>query len=106
MTRFPVFPFAEFMALGLRSTLMMAEAQAVMAMRIAGMAGMWRVSPKESERMFSEKLEAAQESGLAVTRAVLSGKPPLKLAEAALKPIKRRTGANAKRLAKAGPKTP
>ncbi|WP_232831315.1 antifreeze protein [Pseudogemmobacter bohemicus] len=100
-----MFPFlppspAQMMRLGLRSTAMMAEAQAVIAMRMAGMMGMWPVSPGENARMVSEKIAALQEAQVAVMKAVMKGASPATMAEAALRPVRRRTKANAGRLAR------
>lgn len=95
----------QMMSLSIRFTMMMTEAQTVIAMRMLGMAGLWRVSPSESARMVGEKLEAVQQSAVAATRAALQGKPPAIIADHALKPIRRRISANAKRLARRGPGT-
>ncbi|MCL4065285.1 hypothetical protein M3484_01680 [Pseudomonas sp. GX19020] len=100
-----MFPFlppsaAQMMRLGLRSSVMMAEAQAVIAMRMAGMMGMWPVSPGENARMVSEKLAALQEAQIAVMKAAMKGASPATMAEAALRPVRRRTKANAERLAR------
>jgi hypothetical protein len=96
---------AQMMTLSLRLGFMLAEAQMVMAMRMMGMAGLWRVPPSENARMVSEKLVAAQQSATAATRAAMQGKPPAAIADQALKPIRRRTSANVKRLARRGPGT-
>jgi hypothetical protein len=96
----------QMMTLSIRFATMLAEAQMVIGMRMLGMAGMWRVAPSESSRMVSEKLAATQESAVAATRAALLGKPPAVIADHALKPIRRRTSANAKRLTRRGPGTP
>ena len=99
-----MFPFGaalkpeDMMRLGLKSTVMLAEAQAVMAMRLWGMMGLWPVAPGEDRRMVSEKLQAIQAAQLAAIRAMLRGASPLGVAEAALRPVGRRTRANAKRL--------
>jgi hypothetical protein len=82
---------------------MMAEAQSVIAMRTMGMAGLWNVSPGENARMVAEKGHAMRDAGFAATRAILLGKGPAAVAEAALKPIRRKTRSNAKRLARRGP---
>jgi hypothetical protein len=105
MTRFAFNP-AEVFRLQIRFGLMLAEAQMVIGMRMLGMSGMWRVTPSESTRMVSEKLSAAQDATLAATRAVLAGKQPAVIADHALKPIRRRTKANAKRLVRRGPGKP
>jgi hypothetical protein len=96
----------QMMSLSIRTATMLAEAQMVIGMRMLGMAGMWRVTPSENTRMVNEKLAAAQESAFAATRAALLGKSPATIAEHALKPIRRRTSANAKRLTRRGPGTP
>jgi hypothetical protein len=106
---FPFYPFstpAEMMRLTLRSAATMAEAQSVIAMRMAGMLGLWRVSPEENGRMLTEKLQAAQESGLAAARAAIAGHSPASVADKALSPYRRRTRANATRLTKRGPGSP
>ena len=100
-----MFPFAppspaQMMRLGLRSSVMMAEAQAVIAMRMFGMMGMWPVSPGENARMISEKLAAVQEAQMAVMKAAMKGASPTTMAEAALRPVRKRTKANAERLAR------
>lgn len=98
-------PF-QMMSLSFRTATMLTEAQMVIGMRMLGMAGLWRISPSENSRMVNEKLSAVQESAAAATRAALLGKPPAVIADHALKPIRRRTSANAKRLARRGPGTP
>ena len=81
------------------------EAQMVMAMRLAGMAGLWSVMPSESNRMVSEKGPAFAEAALAASRAMIRGAPPAALAQAWMRPIRRRTGANARRLSRRGFRT-
>ena len=83
---------------------LIAEAQAVIAMRLMGMAGMWSVTPSEDGRMVTEKLEALTQAGLAAQRAALTGKSPAAVTAAAIAPIRRKTRANARRLGKRGPK--
>ena len=90
----------QMMRLGLKSSVMMAEAQAVIAMRMFGMMGMWPVSPGENARMVSEKIAAVQEAQMAVMKAAMNGASPAAMAEAALRPVRRRTRANAERLAR------
>ena len=96
----------QMMSLSIRTATMLAEAQMVIGMRMLGMAGMWRVTPSENARMVQEKLEAVQQSAISATRAAMQGKSPAVIADHALKPISRRTSANAKRLARRGPGTP
>ena len=84
--------------------MMVAEANAVIAMRLLGMVGLWSVTPAENDRMVSEKLEAFNRSAIAANHAAMSGQRPDQIAAAALKPVRQKTRANSKRLAKRGPK--
>lgn len=81
------------------------EAQMVIAMRLMGMAGVWNVDRRENARMVGEKLQAAAEAGGAASAAMLRGDGPVAAAIAALKPVRRRTRANARRLGSRGPAT-
>lgn len=92
----------EAMRLAMQSGMMMAEANMVIAMRLMGMGGMWRVNPAENTRMVQEKTDAAIASGAAMSRAILAGHSPAKVALAAMKPVRDKTRANATRLAKRG----
>lgn len=92
-------PFA-YWALGVRTAQMLAEAQSVMAMRMLGMAGGWPVSPSEASRMVTEKGPAFFRAYGDATRALMKGKQAHEVAEAALKPIGRKTRSNAKRLSR------
>ncbi|KIN73464.1 hypothetical protein [Sulfitobacter guttiformis] len=84
--------------------LMAAEANAVIAMRLWGMAGIWSVTKSENDRMVSEKVQAAAQSLVAANRSVMAGKSPDQVVAAAIKPVRRKTRANSERLAKRGPK--
>ena len=92
----------EAMRLALQSGMMLAEANMVIVMRVMGMGGMWRVSPAENARMVQEKTDAAVASGAAMSRAIMAGQSPAKLALAGIKPVRDKTRANASRLAKRG----
>lgn len=85
---------------------MMAEAQAVIAMRMMGMAGVWSVTRSEDTRMVSEKAQAMTQAATNATRAVMAGRAPDQIAAAAIKPFRQKTRANAKRLGKRGLKFP
>ena len=98
-------PF-DWWLLGWQTAIMLAEAQAVIAMRIMGMAGVWAVTPSETARMVSEKGVAWSSAMTAVRSAAMAGKPPHKIAGAALAPVRRRTRANSRRLARRGPVRP
>jgi len=97
---------AEMLRLSIQTSLMLAQAQMVIGMRVMGMMGFWRVLPSETTRMSAEKVAALGEATLASSRAMLAGKTPARIAEAALKPVSRRTSANVKRLARRGPGKP
>ncbi|MDO5605486.1 MAG: antibiotic ABC transporter [Paracoccus sp. (in: a-proteobacteria)] len=74
------------------------ESQMVIGMRMAGMIGLLPQHKGESRRMLKEKLDAAQESGSAVIKALSNGARADKVVEAALHPYGKRTHANARRL--------
>lgn len=76
------------------------ESQMVIALRIAGMMGIIPQQKNESHRMVQEKLDAANESGAAVFKAVTRGASADQVMAAALRPYGRRTSANARRLSK------
>ena len=97
---------AEMIRLSLQTSVMLAEAQMVIAVRMMGMMGLWRVLPSENARMSSEKVAALGEVAMASSKAMMAGKSPALVAEAALKPIRRRTAANVKRLGRRGPGQP
>ncbi|MFD1883467.1 antibiotic ABC transporter [Paracoccus pacificus] len=77
------------------------ESQMVIAMRVAGMMGLWPTSPGEESRMFIEKQDAAWAAFRAMSRAVGRGATPERMMAAALRPYSRRAHANAKRLSRA-----
>jgi hypothetical protein len=80
--------------------MMMAEAQTVVALRLWGMAGLWPTRPVETTRMVTEKWPAFLQSAGAAGAAAMKGHPPHRIAEAALRPIRRKTRANSRRLAR------
>lgn len=86
----------------MQMTYMMAEAQAVIGMRVLGMAGMWSVTPGEDARMVSEKVYAVTRAATDAGRAALRGESPDRITAAAIKPLRQKTRANAKRLGKRG----
>lgn len=92
----------EAMRLAMQSGMMIAEANMVIAMRLMGMGGMWRVTPSENARMVQEKSDAAIASGAAISRAIMAGHSPAKVALAGMKPVRDKTRANVTRLAKRG----
>ena len=80
------------------------ETQAVMTMRILGMAGAWSVLPTENARMVSEKAPAFVDAAQAATRTAMAGGRPEAVAAAWAGPLRRRTSANALRLVRRGPR--
>ncbi len=89
-----------YWALGVRTAQMLAEAQTVVAFRVMGMAGGWPVSPAENTRMVLEKGPAFLRAYGEAATAAMKGKRPDEIAEAALRPISRKTRSNAKRLSR------
>jgi hypothetical protein len=87
-------------------TQMLAEANVVIALRLWGLAGAWHMAPGERRRMVTEKVAAAQASGAAMAKAALAGASPGDVATAGLKPVRRRTKANAARLTRAATRVP
>ncbi len=94
----------EFWSLGYQMAMTMAEAQAVMAMRIFGLAGAWSLPPSEAIRMIAEKPPAFMRAASAAGMAAANGKRPDQILSAALKPVRQKTRANSRRLAKRGPR--
>ncbi len=76
------------------------ESQMVIGLRLAGMMGILPQQSNESHRMVQEKLDAAQEAGNLMFRAVTRGASVDQVMSAALRPYSRRTKANARRLTK------
>ncbi|KPP83764.1 MAG: Conserved hypothetical phage protein (DUF2376) [Rhodobacteraceae bacterium HLUCCA08] len=85
-------------------SLTLAEAQAVIALRMMGMAGVWTLPPAERQRMVAEKVWAATRSLTDTHKALLRGAAAPAVLAAAIAPVRRKTRSNARRLAKAGPR--
>jgi len=94
----------EYWANALQIGFVMAEAQSVIAMRMMGMAGVWSVPKTENARMLSEKVHAFIKGSTDAGLAAASGKSPDAVTAAAIKPIRRATRSNHRRLTKRGPK--
>ncbi len=92
---------SEMMSLSIQMGMMAAEAQMVVAMRLWGMQGLWPHADNENHRMVAEKSDATLASGAAAIKAVLSGATPAGIALAAIRPVRRKTRSNAKRLSRA-----
>lgn len=94
----------DFMASMGNAMVMLAEAQSVIAFRLLGMAGVWSVAANENRRMVEEKLPAFTESLVAATLAGSHGGSPAEIVSASVKPLRKRTRQNSRRLAKRGPR--
>jgi hypothetical protein len=90
--------FMTMMRLQLDTACMLTEAQAVIGLRVLGMAGVLPSEPGENVRMVTEKHSAFAEAGFAATEALFAGRSPSEVYDAALQPIGRETRANTKRL--------
>jgi hypothetical protein len=88
----------------MQTGMMMAEAQAVIAMRLMGMAGGWNVTSGENSRMVSEKAAAFTDAAMKMGFATMQGQRPDQVMLAALQPVRRKTRGNARRLSKRGPR--
>ncbi len=82
----------------LELTALLVETQFVMAYRTMGMIGVWTVAPGESQRMVSEKAPAFASAAVAASRAALLGQRPDQIVGAWIRPLRRKTRANARRL--------
>lgn len=96
---FPLNPL-DYWRVALQATQILAESQAVIALRLSGMAGFWPIGEAETGRMVSEKVTAGAQAGQAALRAGLAGASLPDIAMAAMKPVGRQTRANARRLKK------
>ncbi|WP_172331332.1 antifreeze protein [Mangrovicoccus sp. HB161399] len=79
-----------------------AESQAVIAMRLMGLGGLWHIDADEPGLMVLEKhLGFAEATGAALAAASLGARFDQVLS-AAVEPLRNRTAANARRLSQAG----
>ncbi|MFC3570269.1 antibiotic ABC transporter [Paracoccus sp. TOH] len=76
------------------------ESQMVIALRTAGMMGILRQDASEPQRMVVEKADAATEALHAALRAAGRGARADRVMAAALRPYRKRTRANVRRLSK------
>ncbi len=81
-------------------THMVMDAQMVIALRTAGMMGVLTQDAKEPQRMVMEKADAASEAIHAALRAAGRGQRADEVMAAALRPYRRRTKANVRRLSR------
>ncbi len=76
------------------------EAQAVVTMRVLGMAGAWPVKSTENKLMSDEKPPEFAKAAVAATKMAMSGGRPDQILSAAMKPLTTKARANRKRLSK------
>ncbi len=98
-----VFDLMAPLRLTLQATQIGVEAQSVIAMRLAGMAGFWATPPEEMTRMVSEKAMAAVQVAEATTLAAIAGHSADRVMEAGMNEIGRYTASNVRRLSRMGP---
>lgn len=88
--------------LALETTRAVADAQAVIAMRMGGMMGVWPVAGGETHRMVQEKPLAMIKAMVAMQGAIIAMQTPDQVMRAGLRPISEKVGGNAKRLTARG----
>ncbi|WP_141536207.1 hypothetical protein [Thioclava sp. ES.031] len=92
-----------FMRIGFEAARIGLEAQAVISMRVAGMMGLWDVSPLESLQMVQEKPVAVAAAAEAAAFALLRGQTADRAISASITQIGNHTSANMTRLSRRGP---
>lgn len=90
----------EAFKLQMRTARMLMEAQAVIGMRLMGMAGLLPSARGETTRMVAEKQAAFSKAWMAGATAAMTGASPQAAYARALAPIGRTTRANSRRLAR------
>lgn len=88
-----------FFALQLKFGSLMLETQTVMALRLLAMGGVIPARPGENARMINEKAPAMTKSFMAASEAMMLGKRPEEVMNAAMAPVSRKVRSNRKRLA-------
>ena len=86
---------------GLEFAALVTETQIVVAYRTLGMFGLLAAAPGETTRMMSEKGPAFAEASMAASRAAIAGRRPDEVFGAWMRPLRRRTRSNARRLRRA-----
>ncbi len=98
-------PF-ELWGAGIQLWLLSAEAGMVVSYRLMGLAGLWNTDRHEPLRMWAEKPGAVLRAAHAAGVAAALGAAPIAVVAAATGPLRLRTRANARRLARRGPGRP
>ncbi|MEO0829104.1 MAG: antifreeze protein [Pseudomonadota bacterium] len=81
-----------------QTSFLLAETQTVMTIRMLGMLGIVPAPRGENARMLEEKASAFTASAMAAGIAVMGMQPPDRVYNAAIRPIRKKTRSNAKRL--------
>lgn len=89
---------------GLELSMLAVETQMVIAYRMMGMAGLWAVAGSENRVMCDEKAPAFAKAATAAAAAALAGHRPDEVLGAWVRPLRRKTRANVRRLGKRGPR--
>lgn len=76
----------------------MTDSQTVIGLRLSGMAGFWPMEQAETSKMVLEKLNTVMASAGAAIQASMAGQNLSQITLAALKPVRRQTRVNARRL--------
>lgn len=92
-----------FLRIGFEAARIGVEAQAVISMRVAGMMGLWDVSPLESFQMMQEKPVAIAAAAEAAAFALMRGQTADRAISASMTQIGNHTSANMIRLSRRGP---
>ncbi|NNK16275.1 MAG: antifreeze protein [Sulfitobacter sp.] len=85
-------------SLHMRVTTLMIEAQAVVVLRLLGMAGIVPAHHGENHLMVSEKGPAMAQAFTEASMAIMAGKRPDEVFSAAMEPVSKRVKSNHKRL--------
>ena len=91
---------AQMMAMNTKIAKLMIDTQAVMALRLMGMAGALPARSDENNRMVVEKGPAFAKAMTEVTAAAIAGKRPDQIMSAGIKPLQVKVSSNRKRLTK------
>ena len=78
------------------------ETQLVMTYRMLGLVGVWSVTDAEKARKVEEQLPAFTEAWWSATHTAMGGGRPDEVVRAWMRPIRRTTKSNAKRLGRRG----
>ncbi|SHH95227.1 hypothetical protein [Marivita hallyeonensis] len=92
----------DYWANAMQMGFVLAEAHGVIAMRLLGAMGVWSVPKTENSRMLNEKVFAFVKGSTDASLAAIAGNTPDVVAAAAIKPIRRATYYNHKRLTRRG----